>query len=64
MATMTMSELREEHVELLPARETLFHWGNNWAGVYASNSSMALNAATAFSVAQSQANQAIQINQG
>lgn len=61
--TLTFTELDTESAELLPARETLF-FNNNWANVYASNSSMALNAASVFANAQSAAYQAIQVNQG
>ena len=44
---LTIAELEAEHTELLPTRETLtFGFGNtNWAAIYATNSSMALNAA-------------------
>lgn len=61
--TLTFSELETESAELLPARETLF-FNNNWANVVATNSSMALNAASVFSNANSQAVQQIAVNQG
>ena len=48
---------------LLPTKETLF-WNHNWAGIYASNSSLALNAGTFFSQANSAAVQTIQVAQG
>ena len=45
---LSIAELEAEHTELLPVRETLtFGFGNNnWAAVYATNSSLALNAAS------------------
>ncbi len=43
---LTFTDLDSETVELLPARETLFYGNNNWAAIYASNSSMAFNAAS------------------
>lgn len=60
---LTLTELDLQRVELLPARETLA-FNNNWANVWASNSSLALNAATLFSQANSQAVQQIAVNQG
>jgi hypothetical protein len=60
---LTISELESESAELLPARETLF-FNHNWANVYATNSSMALNAASLLSHANSQAVQQISISQG
>ena len=42
---LSIAELESEHTELLPVRETLFFGNNNWAAIYASNSSLALNAA-------------------
>jgi hypothetical protein len=63
MRTLTFSELESEAFELLPDRETLSVGNNNWASVYASNSSMALNAASAFSEAESAAFQSITVHQ-
>jgi len=60
---LTNIELDSEYVELLPSRETL-HFNNNWANVYASNSSMALNAASYWSSATSNATQTVVVNQG
>jgi len=61
---LTISELDSEFIELLPERETL-HGGNfNWAYVAASNSSLALNAASFNSSATSTAVQNIGISQG
>ena len=61
---LTFADLDSERVELLPARETLFVFGNqNWANVYASNSSMAFNAGSHFSSANSQAIQQISVSQ-
>ena len=63
MRELSFTELDSERTELLPTRETL-SWGNtNWANVAASNSSMALNAATFWSTANSAAYQAIAVNQ-
>jgi hypothetical protein len=64
MRTLTFSELETESFELLPDRETLTFGNNNWASVYASNSSLALNAGSIFSSAQSAAVQTIEVEQG
>lgn len=56
---LTLAELDDQSVELLPDRETLF-W-NTYVNVWATNSSMALNAATMGSTATSTAMQAIRI---
>ncbi|WP_210414551.1 hypothetical protein [Microlunatus elymi] len=56
-------ELDTEYVELLPERETLF-FNFNWANVYASNSSIALNAGSLLANAQASANQAVVVSQG
>ncbi|MBO0882522.1 MAG: hypothetical protein J2P17_19755 [Mycobacterium sp.] len=56
-------ELDTEYVELLPERETLF-FNNNWANIYASNSSIALNAGSLLANAQSVANQTVVVSQG
>ena len=61
---LTISELDAQLIELLPARETLNVFGNNWAAVYASNSSLALNAASVYATANSTAVQQISISQG
>jgi len=62
---LTISELDAQLIELLPARETLNFFGNNnWAAVYASNSSLALNAASLYASANSMAVQNISIHQG
>lgn len=60
---LTFAELDSEMVSLLPSKETLF-LNHNWANIYASNSSLALNAGTLFSVANSFAGQTIQVAQG
>jgi len=62
MIEITMSELESQSVELLPEKETLF-FNNNWANVFASNSSLAVNAATILSQANSAAVQAIVVSQ-
>lgn len=61
---LSIAELETEQVELLPARETLFFGNNNWAAVYASNSSLALNAASLASMANSAAVQTVVVTQG
>jgi hypothetical protein len=60
---LSIAELDSERTELLPTRETLT-FNNNWASVFASNSSMALNAASLGSLANSAAYQAITVTQG
>jgi hypothetical protein len=60
---LSITELESEHTELLPTRETLT-FNNNWAAIYASNSSMALNAASLFATANSAAVQTIVVTQG
>lgn len=60
---LTITELEAESVQMLPARETLF-FNTNWANVVASNSSMALNAASLNSLANSAAYQSIHVSQG
>jgi hypothetical protein len=60
---ITMSDLQVESVELLPARETLFFNTWNWAGIAATNSSLAVNAATLLSQANSAALQSISVSQ-
>ena len=60
---LTFTDLDAETVELLPARETLFYGNNNWAAIYASNSSMAFNAGSHFSHATSFAGQSISVSQ-
>lgn len=60
---LSIAELDTEHTELLPTRETLT-FNTNWANVLASNSSMAFNAASLGSLANSAAYQAITVTQG
>jgi hypothetical protein len=61
---LSFAELDSERVELLPARETLTYFGNhNWAAVYASNSSLAFNAASIHSSANSAAVQTVATSQ-
>jgi hypothetical protein len=60
--TITIAELDTEAMALLPSKETL-HWGHNLASIYASNSSLALNAATLYSQANSAAMQGIWVSQ-
>lgn len=61
---LTFAELESEHTELLPTRETLTFGNTNWAAIYASNSSLALNAASLYAVANSAAVQTIAVSQG
>ncbi len=61
---LSIAELDAEHTELLPTRETLTFGNTNWANVFASNSSMALNAASLGSLANSAAYQSITVTQG
>jgi hypothetical protein len=63
MKELTIQELDGQQVELLPCRETLF-LDQNWASVYANNTSLALNAGSLFAVAHSSAEQYIAVLQG
>jgi hypothetical protein len=61
---LTFTELDSERVELLPARDTLTFFSKaNWANVWASNSSLAFNAASYQSTAMSNATQQIYVSQ-
>ncbi|WP_411719756.1 hypothetical protein [Mycetocola sp.] len=60
---LTIAELDAQSVELLPAKETLW-FDLNMANVYAMNSSLALNAGTILSSANSVAYQSITVVQG
>ena len=60
---LSITELEAESVQMLPSRETLF-FNTNWANVVASNSSMALNAASFNSLANSAAYQSINVSKG
>ena len=59
---LSYSELDVQLAELLPERETLF-FNFNWANVNATNTSLAVNAATIFSQANSAAFQAVVVSQ-
>jgi len=63
---ITFAELDAEAVALLPSKETLYwgHHSTNWAAISATNSSLALNAASFFSQANSAAVQTIAVAQG
>ncbi len=61
---LSLAELDDQSVELLPDRETLFFNSYNWANVMASNSSLALNVAALGSSANSIAVQTIAVSQG
>lgn len=63
-AELSMWELEDERIDLLPGRETLHFDSFNWANVWASNSSMAFNAASYYSNAGSTATQTISVVQG
>jgi hypothetical protein len=58
---LTAVELDLEEIQVLPEREALGSY--NWANVYASNTAVALNAASYFSVAKAAAIQTIVIKQ-
>jgi hypothetical protein len=60
---LTLQELESQQVELLPSRETLFLDSTNWASVVASNTSLALNAGSLLSSANSAAVQTILVAQ-
>lgn len=60
---LTIADLDAQSVELLPSKETLW-FNTNWAAIYASNSSLAVNAATLLSSANSAAVQTIAVSQG
>lgn len=62
MQEFTITELDGQQVELLPSKETLF-FNVNWANVWASNSSLALNAGTLWSQANSAALQSVSVSQ-
>ncbi|GAB3281093.1 hypothetical protein GCM10027449_22210 [Sinomonas notoginsengisoli] len=62
MTKITAVELAAETVELLPGRDTLL-FDANLAGIWASNSSLALNVGTVFSQANSAAVQTIVVSQ-
>lgn len=64
MRELSFAELDTERTELLPTRETLTFGNYNWANIAATNSSMAVNAATFHSLAHSEAWQAINVYQG
>jgi hypothetical protein len=60
----TIAELEVEEAELLPARQALGgHFGFNVANIYASNTAVALNAASFHSLAAASANQYISVFQ-
>jgi hypothetical protein len=65
MRDLTISEIEGQGVELLPERETLFYFShNNFSNVYAHNTSTAVNFFTKDSIAASNAQQWISVNQG
>ncbi|MEV0288534.1 MULTISPECIES: hypothetical protein [unclassified Kribbella] len=58
---LTHVELDLEEVQVLPEREALGSF--NWANIYASNTAVALNAASHYSAAKAVALQSIYVNQ-
>ncbi|MFP5312625.1 MAG: hypothetical protein ACLGH7_09505 [Actinomycetes bacterium] len=62
MKKLTLEDLDNQQVELVPARETL-HLDASWAGILAGNSSTALNLGSFFSNANSTAYQTIAVMQ-
>ncbi len=58
---LTTVELDLEEIQVLPEREALGFI--NWANITASNTALALNAGSAFSVAKAAAMQAVIVNQ-
>jgi hypothetical protein len=61
----TIAELEVEDAELLPARQALGGYGGfNVANIWASNTAVALNAASFQSFAAASANQYISVYQG
>ena len=64
MREINFTELEAEHTELLPTRETMNVFGSNWAAIVATNSSLALNAASVLASANSAAVQNIVVAQG
>ena len=63
MRELNFIEIESEHIELLPTRETMNVFGSNWAAIVATNSSLALNAASLGSLANSGAVQTIIVGQ-
>ena len=62
MRELNFIEIEAEHIELLPTRETMNVFGSNWAAIVATNSSLALNAASLGSLASSAAVQTIVVD--
>ena len=61
----TIADLEVEEAELLPARQALGGYGGvNVASIWASNTAVALNAASFHSFAAASANQYISVFQG
>ena len=58
---LTMSELDDQRVELLPARETLYYYGGTTVNVWASNAALAFNVASQYTNTASAAVQSISI---
>ena len=63
MREINFAELEAERTELLPTKETL-SVSTNWAGIVASNSSLALNVASIGALANRAATQTIFVAQG
>ena len=58
---ITFDELDSEAVAMLPSKETL-SWGSSYTSIYASNTSMAINASSWGGYAASMAVQQIQVS--
>jgi hypothetical protein len=63
---LTLAELEEQDVELLPPRAALGYYGhkgccNRWVSVYATNQALAMNVGSHFSNAVANANQNINV---
>jgi hypothetical protein len=64
MKELTVQELEGQNVELLPSRETLYLFGGtNYADIWASNTSLAMNAGSFLSTAHSAAFQSVSVYQ-
>lgn len=63
MPALSIHELATEHAELLPRREALQLVKINLADIWASNSALALNAASVNSAAAAAATQSITVTQ-
>jgi hypothetical protein len=58
---LTISELDDQRVELLPARETLHFHGRGGVHIWASNSALAFNVNSVYADAEAAAVQSIEV---